>query len=279
MTTVFLQATVAVRTADHDQALAYLSLLPGLLGLEEREGDGEDLLLAAFDPVLVDQEALLALTAAPPFLRCDLEELEQRNWMEPFRDFFTPVLLGERLAVVAPAHCGSSPGLVEVVIDPGLGFGTGHHETTRLCLLHLLEYVRPGLRFLDLGTGSGILSIAAIKLGCAGALGVDMDPDALDNARGNLCRNGVEALVTLLESTAGTEFRPHELVAANIATVHLLPILPNAQACTAPGGHLIVAGFLDEERDEVLRRALGRDFSLVAERSEGRWGSLVLRRT
>jgi ribosomal protein L11 methyltransferase len=167
---------------------------------------------------------------------------------------------------------------VEVVLDPGMAFGTGTHPTTALCLAALGERVgaRPGLSVLDVGTGSGLLAIAAKRLGAGRVVASDVDPEALRVARENAESNGVALEVT------GADVHqiegPFDLVVANILANTLVELAASLTAQVAPGGRLLLSGILGSQEDEVGRPFL--DAGLLPEevRRDGEWSLLSFRR-
>ncbi|WP_018466313.1 50S ribosomal protein L11 methyltransferase [Calidithermus timidus] len=200
-------------------------------------------------------------------------ELPDTDWLEAWRRDLKPVKAGP-FVVLAPWHewMGKEQ---RIVLEPGMAFGTGHHETTRLALEALAERVQPGMRVLDLGTGSGILAIAAAKLG-AEAEGVDIDaaviPHALENAR----INGVNP--RLAEGTLESLSGPYALVVANLyAELHGW-LAPGYARVLEPGGRLILTGIL-AEREPMVRKALEAEgFALEQRRQEGEWVLLAYTR-
>lgn len=200
-------------------------------------------------------------------------ELPDTDWLEAWRRDLKPVKAGP-FVVLAPWHAWAGDEQ-RIVLEPGMAFGTGHHETTRMALEALAERVRPRMRVLDLGTGSGILAIAAAKLG-AEAEGVDIDaaviPHALENAR----INGVSPRLAegTLESVAG----PYALVVANLyAELHAW-LAPDYAKALEPGGTLILTGIL-AEREPVVRKALEAEgFAPRQRRQEGEWVLLAYTR-
>jgi ribosomal protein L11 methyltransferase len=162
---------------------------------------------------------------------------------------FEPIRAGERLWIVPTWHEPPDPHAINIVLDPGAAFGTGSHPTTRLVLAWLEREVRPGDRVLDYGCGSGILAIAALKLGAACALGVDVDPMALEAARYNASRNGVA-----LELADAERAVPHaaRVTVANILANPLRMLAPLLAAHTLPGGALALSGILEEQAASVI---------------------------
>jgi ribosomal protein L11 methyltransferase len=164
---------------------------------------------------------------------------------------------------------------VIVLIDPSMGFGTGHHETTRLCLGLLQQLDLGGRRVIDIGTGSGVLAIAAWKLGAARVVAVDSDRDALLNARENVDRNGAAGSIELLEADLkGLTVPPADVVLANLTGAVLQRHAPALVGLVASPGALIVSGFGPDEAGEVADTFGAPPGSAVV---EGAWAALLLR--
>lgn len=218
-------------------------------------------------------------------------EIEDRNWMEEWKSRYRPIEIGKRL-VIAPAWMTvERAGRVAVRIEPGMAFGTGTHPSTQLCL-ELLErafewtVLPPGQPdVIDVGCGSGILSIAAVKFGATHALAVDIDVASLRNARENAELNGVVGRLTLghgsvAEVLAGT-FGPTSasIVMANILAPVIIRLLQEGLGkLVRSGGLLVVGGILREQELGVLTAAEQIGMSLVERRSTGDWVSLLLTR-
>ncbi len=196
-----------------------------------------------------------------------IDRLEDADWVAQTQCEFGPMRVGERLWIVPSWHAPPEPGAVNVALDPGAAFGTGSHPTTRLCLAWLEREVRPGDTVLDYGCGSGILAIAALKLGAARATGVDIDPLALETARYNAGRNAVR-----LELASAREALPGlaRLTVANILANPLRMLAPVLARHTAPGGRIALSGILESQADEVVD-AYAPWASLAAVASDTGW--------
>ena len=168
----------------------------------------------------------------------ETEGVEQEDWQNGWRKYYHPMDVGQRLAVV-PSWQDYETSRVKLILDPGLAFGTGGHETTNLCLEVLDERVRGGKRVLDIGTGSGILAIAALKLGAAVAEGVDIDPVAVRTAGENAALNGVaDKLTVLVGDLSDKASGKYDIITANIvanAIMALAPAVPGLMADEATG--------------------------------------------
>lgn len=213
----------------------------------------------------------------------------EADWLERWRRGLRPRRVGERL-IVSPSWCAPEPRGDEIVIvvDPEMAFGTGEHGTTRGVLRLLEVAVREGDRVLDVGTGSGILAIAAARLGASEVLAVDNDADAIRNARSNVSRNGIEAAVDLEHGAVTERFltRPgtgrFDLIVANVLSSVLVPLLASFRSVLgpphgqAPGGRLILGGILTSEAKDVVAAAKAAGLTLRREDVEEEWWSGLL---
>jgi ribosomal protein L11 methyltransferase len=168
-----------------------------------------------------------------------------------------------------------SPDTITIVIEPSMGFGTGHHATTRLCLELLQSIELAGKRVVDVGTGSGVLALAAFRLGASDVTAIDNDPDALQNARENIARNGATESITVIEADLSAAFGAGaDAVVANLTGAVLQRHATALGHMVQPGGALIVSGFGPDEMDDVLG-AFGVPASVT--RREGEWAGAMLR--
>jgi ribosomal protein L11 methyltransferase len=163
-----------------------------------------------------------------------------------------------------------------IVIEPSTGFGTGHHATTRLCLLLLQQLEVRGARVLDIGTGSGVLALAAWKLGAADVVAVDNDPDALDNARDNIARNGAAPSIDIIQDDLGAlRIQRADIVLANLTGAVLVRYAEELRRLAQDGGYFILSGFAPG--DVVVIRTAFAGLELIEELVEGDWAALSLR--
>ena len=193
---------------------------------------------AAPGPLLAAAAVDAGLAAAPDHA---VETIGDDDWVRRTQAQFEPIRISRRLWIVPSWHAVPDPEAINIRLDPGLAFGTGSHPTTQACLRWLEQHVAPGVRVLDYGCGSGILTIAAIKLGARDALGVDIDPEAVAAARANAGRNGAAA--RFLDSHAPLDFVA-DLVVANILANPLRVLAPVLAAHCRPGGRVALAGIL-----------------------------------
>ena len=202
--------------------------------------------------------------ATPPYR---LLAVADEDWVRASQDQFAPIRVSQRLWIVPSWHEAPDPGAINIALDPGLAFGTGSHPTTRLCLNWLERTVRGGESVLDYGCGSGILAIAAMKLGAARADGVDIDEQALLAARANAIHNRVRAH---FHNAAGALRQPAQIVVANILAHPLIVLAPLISRLTAPRGRLALAGLLSAQADEV-RAAYGPWFDFDTPGQDEGW--------
>ncbi|GHU04254.1 ribosomal protein L11 methyltransferase [Betaproteobacteria bacterium] len=180
---------------------------------------------------------------------CSREKVEEQNWVQLTQSQFEPIRVSGRLWIVPSWHTAPDPEATVLVLDPGMAFGTGSHPTTRLCLEWLERAVTPDVSVLDYGCGSGILGIAAARLGATQVLGVDIDPQAVTAARNNAGRNGVKARFDDSVARIDGQF---DLVVANILSNPLKALAPAICAHVRPGGQLALSGILAAQAEELI---------------------------
>lgn len=182
----------------------------------------------------------------------DTAGVEQEDWQNAWKKYYHAMDIGSRLAIV-PGWESYDTDRIRITMDPGLAFGTGTHETTALCLELLDSLVQGGERVLDVGTGSGILAIAALKLGAREADGVDIDPMCVRTAGENAERNGVDGRFRVLVGDLSDKAEGvYDIITANIVAAAILSLAPAVPALMAPGAKFICSGIIDERKDEVL---------------------------
>ncbi len=257
----------------------------GAAGVEVRDGDGTPMpgtrlpaaghaLLVAWFPDRAAADEAAALHGG------ELAEVADEDWGEGWKRDFRPLDVGR--VRVRPSWIAEPPppGAVEVVLDPGMAFGTGSHPTTSLCLAALSDLLalRPGASVLDVGTGSGILAVAARKLGAGRVAANDDDPKAVEVARENAEANGValEIVADPPRRIAGT----FDVVVANILANVLVALAPELAAKLAPGGVVLLSGILGPQEEEVRRAYVARGLAPLpgGDRRDGEWSLLALER-
>ena len=184
-------------------------------------------------------------------LTYELERLEDQEWERSWMDNFQPMRFGQRLWIVPSWHEAPEPEAVNLLLDPGLAFGTGTHPTTSLCLQWLDGEPVSGRRVLDFGCGSGILAIAALLLGAERAVGTDIDVQALEASRENANRNGIDPARFPLYLPADLPDEPADVVVANILAGPLVGLAEQITRLTRIGGRLALSGILAEQAEDV----------------------------
>ncbi|UCV28256.1 50S ribosomal protein L11 methyltransferase [Ferribacterium limneticum] len=201
---------------------------------------------ADIEALLTEAGAAIGLTELPAY---SVENVAEQNWVQLTQSQFDPIRVSERLWIVPSWHETPDPAAVNLILDPGMAFGTGSHPTTRLCLEWLERNVSEACTVLDYGCGSGILAIAAVRLGAGHVAGVDIDPQAVEAARANAERNGVTALFADSATPVAGEY---DVVVANILSNPLRVLAPAICAHVRSGGKLALSGILREQIDEIV---------------------------
>lgn len=203
--------------------------------------------------------------------------VRQEDWETSWKQYYHPIEIGRRLAV-APSWEAYESERVTLRLDPGMAFGTGTHETTFLCLEVLDEVVQPGDAVLDVGTGSGILAVAALLLGAGSALGIDIDPMAVRTATENAARNGVDARFTAKagDLAASTEGR-YNLITANIVADAIRKLAPSIPPLLAEGGLFVASGIIDEREADVVSALEAAGLTVQQARHKNGWVALLAR--
>jgi len=207
------------------------------------DGDTDDAGLVA---LLTEASQAAGFAAVPPYTT---ERVAEQNWVQLTQSQFDPIRITDRLWIVPSWHEAPDPAAINIELDPGMAFGTGSHPTTRLCLEWLCDSVTPGCSVLDYGCGSGILAIAAAKLGAGDVLGVDIDEKAVEAARDNAGRNATTIRLQHSGKPVGNTF---DIVVANILTNPLCVLAPAIAARIAPGGKVALSGVLETQAEQVI---------------------------
>ncbi len=295
--------TVTGRTEDLDDIVAVMSMLDNGLMIEDYSdftlngmyGDlvDESILNADKDRVkvsiFVPEEKNLAeykshLDARFPSLGIPVEitteGMNEEDWSESWKQYYKPIPLGRVTIVPAWEKYEAREDEVIIKMDPGMAFGTGTHETTRLVMRIMQDEIKGGERVLDVGTGSGILSICASKLGAKECFAYDIDPVAVKVARENAERDGCTNI------TVGTSDLLHgidrkeryDFAVANIVADIIIRMMPDIEDCLKPGAPLILSGIISEYRDKVADCALSLGYEIVREEKENDWVAMMVRK-
>ncbi|MCC6299266.1 MAG: 50S ribosomal protein L11 methyltransferase [Anaerolineales bacterium] len=246
------------------------------------------------------EEALFYLGMIQPLPTPVYKQIPDQNWMEAWKQHYQPIRVGKRLLVLPAWMESAEPNRIAIKIDPGMAFGTGTHPTTQLCLelmetvfdhrpqttdYESLSIVHRPMSVIDIGCGSGILSIAALKLGADKVLGVDIDPESIVNSRENAETNGIgEELIlgvgSVAEVLAGAfPFKSAPLVVANILAPVIVRLFDAGLAdLIEPGGSIVLSGILQDQKKSVLEAAQAKRLRLTEWRQRGDWVALALSR-
>jgi ribosomal protein L11 methyltransferase len=207
------------------------------------------------------------------------------DWMAAWKKHYQPIEVGSKLVIVPAWVKKEFTGRVPIRINPGMAFGTGTHPSTQLCLELIEQMVEPGMKVIDVGCGSGILSIAALRLGAGHCLGVDVDPAAkqstLENAGFNHLQSGLEVGIGSVKEILDNQFRISNapLVVVNILANIILQLFSDGLAdLVDPGGRLILAGILETQGENVVQSAENNGFSLEKKLSSSDWVALQLKK-
>lgn len=298
----WIEITLHVAPADVELVAAVLSEITGqtvaiepqIRRLDDRdfgyvELDAPVAVRAYVEPPFADADrraiderirSLELLSPAPP---ASFRALDPADWSEEWKRFYEIQHVGERL-VIRPSwlEYDVRDGEVVLDLDPGAAFGTGQHETTRLCLAAIERHLEAGARVIDIGCGSGILAIAAAKLGAASVRAVDIDPEAIRVTSENAGANGVSMKIEADVGSLGAAWPwpddpppSADLVVANISSTVALELLPEIVSALAPSGRAVVSGFLANDAHEVEAAVERAGLSRGETRTEGDWACLV----
>ncbi len=214
-------------------------------------------------------------------VRVAVEIVDENDWADAWKTYFNVTRITDRI-VIKPDWKDYDPVPDDIVIhlDPGMAFGTGTHPTTAMCLRMIEKFLVPGSGFLDVGTGSGILMIAAAGLGAKRLTGIDIDKVAVEISKKNLDKNKVSPLLYSLACTTLDQTPPqtYDLIAANIIAQVLVDIMPNLENCIAPGGVAILSGIIRERKPDVLAALEMSNLHILQETNEGEWVALAVGR-
>jgi ribosomal protein L11 methyltransferase len=275
------KVVVEVASSEAEMAEYAFGELGSLGSLEEDTADpGRSRITAFFDSEGFDRERLRDLVSdsfskipglADAWIEVDLEPA--RDWNERWRKFFKPFHLAAGIVVVPSwENYDAKDGETIVHIDPGTAFGTGLHETTRLCTEALIEESIGAASLLDIGTGSGILAIVGKRLGIGEIVGMDIDPEAIRVASENFKKNGC-ASIELAQDLDSVD-RRFDLVIANILLTTLIDLSEAIASRVAPGGTLILSGITHDQETDILYA-----YSHIRTERRGEWSAIIMRRT
>jgi ribosomal protein L11 methyltransferase len=223
------------------------------------------------------EESLYHLDRIRPVSVPSFRPVAEEDWVEAWKERLNVLRIGRRI-VIRPSWRDYAPERGDIVIqlDPGMAFGTGLHPTTQMCLAALEELIRPEAAVLDLGTGSGILAIAAAKLGARRVLAVDRDPVAVKTARGNLVTNGVQEIVSVMEGSLEEVSDSYDLVVVNILAKVIVEMMQEGLAARLrSGGRLITTGIIADQESDVVAALEQGGLTAIERQQRDDWVCLV----
>ncbi len=231
--------------------------------------------IAEFRAFLQDRFRALSLSA-----EISVEGVSEDDWAENWKKYYKPISLGRVTIVPAWEEYTARDGEIVVRMDPGMAFGTGTHETTRLVMRILQDVIKGGERVLDVGTGSGILSICASKLGAKDIYAYDIDPVAVRVAKENAVADGCDNITVGVSDLLKDVDRAavYDVCVANIVADIILRMLPDIGALLAPGAPLILSGIIAPRKEDVISAAAAQGFLVEREEAENDWVALLVRR-
>ena len=212
------------------------------------------------------------------FFKIETTTIKDSDWENSWKDYFDILNIGEKFVIVPTwREYENEENKYVINIDPGMAFGTGGHETTSLCIKNLEKYVKPHDNIIDVGCGSGILSIAASYLTDGEIKAVDLDKLAVDVSRENFALNNLENRITVEEASLLTkETKKYNVIVANILAHIIELMLDDAYKLLEDGGYFITSGIIKDKKDELLEKMLEQGFKLVEETSDNEWYSFVV---
>lgn len=267
---------------DNSDALVAFLMTKGCLGVIDKNSELIAYFYDTFDIKSLVRELELVKTVLFMYgsgqeLQMSSELIQDQDWNETWKKGFKPLDIGTLFTILPPWE-EPQGNRINLIIDPGMAFGTGHHETTRSCLILMEKY--QGLtvkeRFLDLGTGTGLLAIAASKLGYKQVVAIDTDPLATEAARSNIALNKATN-VEIREGSMDTATEKYDCITANIISGVLIMLAPSIARHLAYSGIVILSGILAEQADEVITGMRNSGFVLVETYRDDKWISLVMR--
>lgn len=276
--TRYVLLSIAIPEEQFDVATAVFSLWP-VIGVEEAV-DELTICLDQKDWHDGDEAAIVAdLEAAG--VRAHITKLgteEDQNWNAEWEKSVDPVIVNERIAIVPEWRADEVDSPLKLIITPKMSFGTGHHATTRMMCRLMEKYVQKDDRWIDVGTGTGVLAILAIKLGAASAWGFDNNEWSILNARENVVRNNVEEKVAIDQlELQETTLTPCDGLAANLYRHLVIPYAPAFVRSVKPGGVILVSGILKYDADEVEAPFLALGCTVLDALQESEWCAIAFR--
>ncbi len=254
------------------------ALLDDFNPLAIHEDDSSDTWRVFFRSAAERDAAAAHVTAAvaPHLLRISAVDVADEDWARRSQQNLTAIE-ADGLVVAPPWDVPRGASKPVIIIEPSMGFGTGHHATTRLCLRLLQQLELRGSRVVDIGTGSGVLALAAWKLGARDVVAIDNDPDAINNARDNIARNGGAGAIDIIcDDLNSLKVEPADVVLANLTAAVLVRFAPRLMKLAGPKGYLILSGFAPDHLTEI--QPAFEATQGIKELHEGEWAAICLRK-
>ncbi len=289
-----------VPLTEEDRRTMYVDLLPDEIAPNDGTAkvscyieieDGEDMETTSMKAEEAKSKIESILEGIKPFFNIGngtvtISETEDKDWINNWKQFFKPFRLDDNIIIKPTWETVDDVEEDDIIveIDPGTAFGTGSHETTRLCISGIKNHLKPGAKVLDLGCGSGILSIIALKLGAGNVVGTDIDPNAITATNTNLEVNGIEEgrmiayQGNLLEDEELCEklgYGEYDIVVANILADVIIPLSGIAKKFMKPDGYFITSGIIDFKEDEVKQAMIDNGFEIESVTPMGEWVSII----
>ncbi len=231
---------------------------------------------ALYDDMGLRDKAKEGVVARYPNAQVECSVLEDKVWVREWLKDFKPLCFGKRLWVCPTGVGIPDKDAVNILLDPGLAFGTGTHQTTSLCMSFLDGFDLDGKTVCDYGAGSGILAISAIKLGASKAYATDIDPQSIVAIKENMKRNGIDENQLTAAHVDDISIPTVDLLMANILAPPLVSLAPVFKSLVKPGGHIILSGLIESQLN-MVHQAYEQDFQLLDVKSKDEWQLLVMR--
>jgi len=274
----YVLVTFAIPEEQSDLAMGVLSTYP-LIGVEE----GIDLITACFDEKLWEPEWSTAIPEQMKMVGITTSVVNQdaipdQNWNAEWEQSIDPVVVNERITIVPEWRVDEVDAPLKLIITPKMSFGTGHHATTRMMCCLIEKYVQVGDRWMDIGTGTGVLAILAAKLGASDVIAFDNNEWSIENAHENIARNDVASQVRLeLANLQEMELQQCDGLAANLYRHLVIPYAADFVKAVLPGGVILVSGILRYDAAEVTAPFLANGCTLLETLTETEWCAIALR--
>ncbi|MBI9049481.1 MAG: 50S ribosomal protein L11 methyltransferase [Anaerolineaceae bacterium] len=230
-------------------------------------------------------EAIWHLNLIQPVPDPEFRMIANQNWMEAWKEHFHPIPIGERLMIIPSWVENPEPDRIPIAIDPNMAFGTGTHPTTQLCMQLLEKYAQPGQPLIDLGCGSGILSITGVKLGMKPVVAVDIEQDSVNATLDNAARNGVAEAITVgkgsVKQILAGEYplKQAPLMVVNILAPIILRLFDDGLTdLVVPGGMILFSGVMIELETEFIAKAKAQNLEILEQVMQGDWIAFAMRR-